>query len=67
MGAVSLKGLKYPMPSRSLGIGVRTDDSGERPWAEAPYYWDGRLDEIAVFNDALTADEIKKLANAPPR
>ena len=67
VAAMKCSGLKYPTSIKSLGIGVRTDDTGEAPYEANPYRWDGKLDEIAVFNDALTAEDVQKLANSAPR
>ena len=45
----------------ALFIGWNADDSGNGPRAEYPGFWDGKLDEIAVFNRALSPIEIRKL------
>ena len=60
-------GLIYPSPTPQLGIGVSFDRSNRPPGLTYPSWWDGRIDEIAIFNKTLTADEIKRLAAAPPR
>jgi hypothetical protein len=44
-------------PMASLGIGVKTDDSGAAP-AAIPGYWHGKLDDLGIWNRALTPDEI---------
>ncbi len=49
----------------ALGIGVKPNREGTSPDAAFPGYWDGRIDELAIFNDALTAEEIQRLALAP--
>ena len=59
-------GLLYPSPTKSLGIGARVGDPGAARGSD-PCWWDGKLDEVAVFNDALTAEDIRKLADAAPR
>lgn len=59
-------GLLYPVRQRVLGIGVRPNNAGTAPGAAHPDYWNGKLDEIAIFNDTLTADDIRKMASAPP-
>jgi len=60
-------GLRYPVTQKSLGIGMESFDSGDPTKAGNQMWWDGKLDEVAVFNSALTAEEIKKLAGAAPR
>ena len=45
------------MKPNDAGTGVNSDNDG---------YWDGKLDEIAIFNDVLSADDIRKMAAAPP-
>ncbi len=58
------KGLIYPTPAQSLGVGSKSCDSGDSMKAGDLCWWDGKLDEVAVFNAALTPEEIKKLAAA---
>jgi hypothetical protein len=67
VGSVAYASLKYPAPYKALGIGVRTGDDANDPSAGGTNYWSGKLDEVAVFNDALSAEQIKKLANWVPR
>ena len=55
-------GLKYPSPIPSLAIGCTFDQSDRKP-GEHPGYWDGKLDEVMIFNDTLSGEEIQKLAN----
>ena len=38
---------------KALGIGCRLDKSGASLDAEYPAFWDGRIDELAIFNRAL--------------
>jgi hypothetical protein len=64
VAAVKHSGLFYPVNTRALGIGEETDAAGA---SAGRGYWDGKLDEIAVFNDTLSADDIRKLAAAAPR
>ena len=65
--AVEHDGLQYPVRLKGLGIGMRPNDAGNAPSRESPALWSGQLDEILIFNEALTAEEIQKLAAAPPR
>ncbi len=54
-------GLRFPAGEPTLTIG------GAFPRTNPSCYWSGKLDEVAVFNDTLTAEDIRKLAAAPPR
>lgn len=45
----------------ALGIGTKVNESGDRPVKTEMSFWDGLLDEVAVFNHALTADQIREL------
>ncbi len=59
-------GLRYPSPIPSLAIGCTFDQSDRKPGVP-PGYWDGKLDEVMIFNDTLSAEQIQKLASAAPR
>jgi hypothetical protein len=51
----------------ALGIGVKLDATGKQPELRTPGFWDGRLDELAIFHSALSAEQIRKLyESAPP-
>jgi len=58
----ALAGLRFPVDVKMLAIGAMTNSSGKGPTDR----WSGKLDEIAVFNDALPADTIRKLAAFAP-
>jgi hypothetical protein len=60
-------GLLYPVRTPALGIGARPNDAGSAVSSDKPDYWDGKLDEITIFNQVLSADDILKLATAPPQ
>ncbi len=45
----------------SIGVGVKLNVKGDGPDPLDPGYWDGRLDEIAIYPRALDADEIRRL------
>ena len=51
---------------RSLGIGTRLDYrvDGKSGQNKSYAFWHGKLDEIAIFNHALSAADIKRLYNA---
>ncbi len=44
-----------------LGIGVKLDPDGRPTAGSNAGFWDGRIDELAVFHRALTAGEIREL------
>ena len=67
VAAANHVGLRYPVKQRSLGIGVKIDDSDATPSKTTPGYWSGKLDEIAIFNGTLSAEDIRKLAGSAPR
>ena len=58
-GAVN--GIKYPVDLKKMSIGTKLDDSEMFPAPGTQGHWDGRLDELAVFNKALTDQEILEL------
>ena len=45
-----------------LGIGVKLDETGI-PDKLNPGIWDGAIDELTVFNYALSSQQIKDLYN----
>ncbi len=57
-------GLAFPVDFRALTIGAKSSDIGKGAIFDS--YWSGKLDEIAVFNDALTAENVQKLAAMHP-
>jgi hypothetical protein len=52
---------------KALAIGTKLNLSGDAPEERDFNMWDGRLDEIAIFNRALTPDEISHLYEAASR
>lgn len=42
----------------NMGIGVKTDNSTLAPDPGAPGYWDGKLDDLAFWNETLSAAQI---------
>ncbi|MCG2682067.1 MAG: LamG domain-containing protein [Planctomycetales bacterium] len=50
-------------PTAGLGIGCRTNEAGTDPLPDTPgaFYWQGRIDEFAVFNQALSAETVEQL------
>ena len=68
VGSMKHNGLLYPAPNDTLGIGSKPPDRNDSAdQGTGSNHWDGKLDEIAVFHHALTAEDIRKLAAAPPR
>ena len=52
--------------NKLLGIGCCTDDSGEaRPSDVCPAFWNGGLDEIAIFNHAPNPEQVRELYKGP--
>lgn len=45
----------------ALGIGVKLNRTGTQPEHNTPGFWDGRIDELALFHHALTPDQILRL------
>ena len=64
VGASPCRGISRRQLPDALGIGLQTDQSGIRPLTLAQC-WDGRLDEIAIFNHALSAEQIRQLCAGP--
>ncbi len=46
---------------KALGIGTKLDLRGDAPEEHDFNMWDGRLDELAIFNHALSKEDIQKL------
>src|SRR6185369_16089711 len=47
-----------------LGIGVKLNTTGTAADTGAPGFWQGRLDELAIWNRALATNEIQAMAGA---
>ena len=61
VGAVPYRGIARPPLLACLSIGCAMDKEGARPRPENAFVWNGRLDEIAVFNHALSAEQVRLL------
>ena len=46
---------------KALAIGTKLNLRGDAPEERDFNMWDGRLDELAIFNHALTADQVLEL------
>ncbi len=54
----------------ALGIGVKPHESENRRPSDSSGslgFWDGRIDELAIFNHALAAQDIERLYQAPKK
>ena len=61
VGATPCQGVAWQTSPKGLAFGCHTDESGLKPDRANPGSWDGQLDEIAVFNRALTVDQVRQL------
>lgn len=59
--AATYEGLHRNPEATALGIGARLNASADATKRTDLSFWDGRLDEIAIFNHALSADQIRQL------
>jgi hypothetical protein len=55
--------LLNPPPMISLGIGVKTDDTGTiaDPGSCCPGYWQGSFDDFGLWNRVLSDDEMAQI------
>ncbi|MFT3773492.1 MAG: DNRLRE domain-containing protein [Minicystis sp.] len=51
-------------PIAALGIGVKTDNAGTTADPFNPGYWDGKIDDLALWTRALSAAEITQIYQA---
>ncbi|MBL9188888.1 MAG: FecR domain-containing protein [Opitutaceae bacterium] len=54
-----------PVAPDALGIGVKLD-GGHAPERSTPGFWDGVIDELAIFHRALSAAQIRALHGLAP-
>ena len=52
---------------KALAIGTKLNNSGDAPAYPRWSMWDGRLDELAIFNFALTPEQIRELHDLSSR
>ena len=52
-------------PVPGLGIGCWMNRTGTDVDAKDPCYWQGRIDELAIFNEALSAEQVRQLYTGP--
>ena len=60
VAAVPCAGLSTFTPPE-LGIGAKLDETGRAIDHKTTGFWHGRIDELAVFNHALSAEHIREL------
>ena len=60
VGSASCQGLSTFAPP-ALGIGVKLDRTGNQPERNTPGFWNGLIDELAVFHHALPPSQILRL------
>jgi hypothetical protein len=46
---------------KGLFIGCNRNEASTEPHSVRPGFWNGRLDELAIFNHALTAEQVRQL------
>ena len=57
---------RQPLSNKGLGVGCQTDEIGASPRPDMlSALWTGRLDEIAIFNHALTSEQVRQLSAEP--
>ncbi|MGH2570493.1 MAG: endo-beta-N-acetylglucosaminidase, partial [bacterium] len=65
VGAAPYDGtLKTTRPG--IGIGVKLNNAGNAPNANTPAHWDGRIDDVRIWDRALCQTEIEALLSAVP-
>ena len=60
-----VRGFSRQDPVPGLGIGCWTNRTGTDVYAKDPCYWQGRIDELAIFNEALSAEQVRQLYTGP--
>lgn len=65
VAATPCDGLSTIGPS-ALGVGVKLGATERQPEFNTPGFWDGRIDELAIFHRALTAEQIRNLYDMAP-
>lgn len=60
VGSGPCVGLSIFAPS-ALAIGVKLDETGRQPERNTPGFWHGKIDELAIFHEVLTPEQIARL------
>lgn len=60
---VAYNGIFNPGGASALGVGVKPNDTGDAipPAGSGPGFWNGRIDDVALFNEALSTAEVNQL------
>ena len=53
--------IHHPFSAKGLSIGCILDADHVKSDSERPGFWDGRIDELAVFQHALSAEQVWRL------
>jgi hypothetical protein len=61
VGATPYRGIARSPLLDHLSIGIQMNRNGTRPRPQRAFVWNGRLDEVAVFNHALSAEQVYQL------
>jgi len=64
VASTTYNGTFIPPVTPAIGIGVKLDDAGTAPDTGAPGYWDGLLDDVAIWNRGLSPTEIGAIYRA---
>jgi hypothetical protein len=60
-GSSSYDGTLLNPPMTSLGIGIKTDNSGAMPDGGNPGYWQGSFDDFGLWSRVLSDDEMAQI------
>jgi hypothetical protein len=63
IGSTACAGIS-PIGPETLALGVKLGSSGDQPEIHTPGFWDGTIDELAVFHRALSPAQIMALYDA---
>jgi hypothetical protein len=61
MTAATAAGSLGPGAATGLGIGVKPNDDGSAVAASAAGFWNGRIDEVGLYNEALSTAQILQI------
>jgi len=63
VSSIDCAGMTRNTPTAALGIGCRTNATGTDAITDTPssLYWQGRIDELAIFNQALSPVHIEQI------
>ena len=64
VASTTYNGTFIPPVTPAIGIGVKLDDAGTAPDTGAPGYWDGILDDVAIWDRGLSPTEIGAIYRA---